>query len=138
MPGLGLAEGRGRERIFGMLTEGWMNFDGRYKLHRYGTGDELLFDMENDPEEQHNLAADPDYADVRRRLDAELVSEVMTSMAQSTHDRLAHSGDMSQDPAFGREGWSTALATPSPPRRRPSHAALMSTVRQRPLLRARP
>ena len=105
MPGLGLAEGRGRERIFGMLTEGWMNFDGRYKLHRYATGDELLFDMENDPTEQRNLAADSGYADLRRRLDAELVSEVMVSMAQSTHDRLAHAGDMSQDPAFGREGW---------------------------------
>ena len=38
-------------------------------------------------------------------MDAELVSEVMVSMAQSTHDRLAHAGDMSQDTAFGREGW---------------------------------
>ena len=105
MPGLGLAESRGRERIFGMLADGWMNFDGRYKLHRYSTGDEMLFDLENDPTEQHNLAADPNYAEVRRRLDAELVSEVMVSMAQSTHDRLAHAGDMSQDPGFGREGW---------------------------------
>ena len=46
MPGLGLSEGRGRDRIFGMLADGWMNFDGRYKLHRYSTGDELLFDLE--------------------------------------------------------------------------------------------
>ena len=105
MPGLGLPKGRGRERIFGMLTEGWMNFDGRYKLHRYSTGDEMLFDLENDPTEQRNLASDPDHAEVLRRLDAELVNEVMVSMAQSTHDRLAHAGDMSQDPAFGREGW---------------------------------
>ena len=105
MPGLGLAEGRGRDRIFGMLADGWMNFDGRYKLHRYSTGDELLFDLREDPTEQRNLAADPNHAELRQRMDAELVSEVMVSMAQSTHDRLAHAGDMSQDPAFGREGW---------------------------------
>ena len=105
MPDLGLAEGRGRERIFGMLADGWMNFDGRYKLHRYSTGDEMLFDLKEDPTEQRNLAADPDHAELRQRMDAELVSEVMVSMAQSTHDRLAHAGDMSQDPSFGREGW---------------------------------
>ena len=45
--------------IFGMLADGWMNFDGRYKLHRYSTGDELLFDLREDPTEQRNLAADP-------------------------------------------------------------------------------
>ena len=106
MPGLGLRGGRGRERIFGMLADGWMNFDGRFKLHKYATGDEMLYDLENDPHEQRNLAGDPTHAETLRRLDAELSSEVMLSMAQSMHDRLAHSGDMSQDPAFGKEGWS--------------------------------
>ncbi len=105
MPGLGLPDGRGRERIFGMLTDGWMNFDGRFKLHKYASGDEMLYDLENDPGEQRNLVSDPAYAETRRRLDAELSTEVMVSMAQAMHDRLAHTGDMAQDPAFGKEGW---------------------------------
>ena len=27
-----------------------MNFDGRYKLHRYSTGDEMLFDLKERPD----------------------------------------------------------------------------------------
>ena len=30
----------------------------------------------------------------------------------SMHDRLAHAGDMSQDPGFGREGWDQPYPAP--------------------------
>ena len=36
----------------------------------------------------------------------------MVSMAQSTHDRLAHAGDMSQDPALWQRGLEAAMASP--------------------------
>ncbi len=105
LPGEGMPGDSGRDRIFGLLSDGWMNFDGQYKLHKYSTGEVLLFDMEHDPQEQRNLATIDDYQNVLRRLDAELTAHVMESVQDSWHDRLAQNGDMSQDPAFGREGW---------------------------------
>lgn len=39
-----------------------------------GLGDPVLFDMEQDPEQEHNVAADPEYADVVRELDARLTA----------------------------------------------------------------
>ena len=105
LPGRGMLGKSGRDRIFGMLSDGWMNFDGQYKLHKYSSGEVLLFDMEHDPQEQRNLVNNADYQNVLRRLDAELTAEIMKSMQSSWHDRLAHNGDLSQDPHFGREGW---------------------------------
>jgi arylsulfatase A-like enzyme len=105
LPGQGMPGSTGRERIFGLLSDGWMSFDGRYKLHKYATGEVLLFDMEHDPQEQRSLASNPDFQNIFRRLDAELTAHIMESMQASWHDRLAHNGDLSQDPFFGREGW---------------------------------
>ena len=105
LPGEGMPGSSGRERIFGLLSDGWMNYDGHYKLHKYSTGEVLLFDMEHDPQEQRNLAMNPDYQNVLRRLDAELTAHIMESVQASWDDRLAHNGDLSQDPAFGRQGW---------------------------------
>ena len=60
-----------------------------------------------------NLLDDPEYADVRHRLEGELFAEVMTSIEAASQDRLAQHGDMSQDPGFGRESW--VRAYPHPP-----------------------
>lgn len=49
----------GRSHVVGVLESGWMVYDGRWKLHRYATGDNLLFDLYNDPHEQRNRIADP-------------------------------------------------------------------------------
>ena len=113
LPGDGMPGESGRDRIFGMLTDGWMNYDGRFKLHRYRSGEALLFDIENDPQEQSNLLDHPAYANVRHRLEAELFSEVMTSIEAASQDRLAQYGDMSQDPSFGKESWEREY--PHPP-----------------------
>ena len=112
LPGDGMPGEAGRDRIFGMLTDGWMNYDGRFKLHQYRWGESLLFDLNNDPGEQVDLIDDPAYADVRHRLEEELRIEVMDSIEACTQDRLAQRGDMSQDPAFGREGWQRTYPYP--------------------------
>jgi len=105
LPGLGMVEEKPRERIFGMLSDGWMAFDGRWKLAKYASGEVLLFDLASDPDEQRNLAADPGHAKTLRRLDAEMTVEVMGSALFSVRDRLAANVDLSPDLAFGREGW---------------------------------
>ena len=105
LPYVGLTDEPPRENIFGMLTIGWMNYDGRWKLCRYENGDATLFDLQADPTEQVNLVADPSHASVVSRLDKELSQEIMKSLRYVVHDRLAQAGNMSQDPGFGREGW---------------------------------
>jgi len=105
LPGEGMPGESGRENIFGLLGDGWMNFDGRYKLHKYRTGETLLFDMLNDPQEQVNLFGNPEFADIVQRLEIELTQELMASIEGSMDDRLAQNGDMSQDPTFGYESW---------------------------------
>ena len=53
LPGEGMPGQKGRERIFGLLSDGWMNFDGQYKLHKYLSGEVFLFDIAGDPDEQN-------------------------------------------------------------------------------------
>ena len=106
LPGLGLTDVPPRQRIFGMLTKGWMAFDGRWKLAKYASGRALLFDLESDPDELRDLAADPACASIYRRLDDELTHEIMESIALGMHDRLTAPYSLSQDQHFAREGWS--------------------------------
>ena len=105
LPGLGLSDGALRSRIFGALTKGWMAFDGRWKLCKYSEGEALLFDLESDPTEQRNLATDPAYGHVYRRLDAELTHEVMEASALRLHDRLVAPHSLAGSDEFAREGW---------------------------------
>ena len=51
-----------------------MATEGRYKLLWYPCGNVLqLFDLEEDPQERHDRAADPALATVRARLEAALI-----------------------------------------------------------------
>lgn len=105
----GVKEGSGRDRIFGMLRHGWMNFDGRWKLHKYNTGDYALFDMQSDPNEQINLIGHSENSPVLARLESELAAEVMASINLSMHDRLQSVGSdgpgLVNQPEFGARGW---------------------------------
>ncbi len=105
LPGLGLSDDPPRSYVFGMLSDGWMAFDGEWKLAKYAGGETLLYNVKEDPGEQRNRAQDPELAHVYRRLDAELTREIMDSVRFSAHDRLPAPTTLSGDEAFGREGW---------------------------------
>ncbi|NQU97539.1 MAG: sulfatase-like hydrolase/transferase, partial [Chloroflexi bacterium] len=105
LPGLGIGEGQARERIFGMLSDGWMAFDGRWKLAKYASGEVHLFDLEDDPHEQRNLAADPRHSETLQKLDAEMTAEIMESVLFAMRDRLPAPVGLSADRAFAMEGW---------------------------------
>ena len=90
-----------------------MNFDGRYKLHKYLSGEVFLFDIFEDPDEQNDLSNSVKHRKIVDRLDRELTHKIMESVNFSMHDRLAQTGDMSQSAKFGLEGWSRPW--PHPP-----------------------
>jgi arylsulfatase len=105
LPELGIPVEAPRTRVFGVLQGGWMVDDGRWRLAKYSTGEAVLFDREQDPDEQTNLYADPTHLDVRTRLEAELTQYLMSCMREANHDRRVYVRDLSQTTAFGREGW---------------------------------
>lgn len=112
LPSLDIPGQADRAYIIGMVGGGWMIDDGEWRLCKYNTGEFLLFNTENDPNEQHNLYGNPDYLDVRTRLEMLLTQEIMQSIQAAKHDRLVYSTDLSQDPGFGREGWQRPYPKP--------------------------
>ena len=104
LPGLGLAT-EPRLITFGFVSNGWMAYDGQWKLCKYATGEQHLFDRANDPDEQVNRINDPaafaDYC----RLDDALTREVMRSVALSFNAQKVDTTGMSQEETFGKEGW---------------------------------
>jgi arylsulfatase A-like enzyme len=82
--GLSLAGDRRRPYLYGEHYEGEratrMVHDGRHKLIYYAVGNHLqLFDLEADRDERHDLADDPSYAQVRKRLTQILVEKLYGS-----------------------------------------------------------
>jgi arylsulfatase len=111
LPGLGL-ETNARDILFGFVSNGWMAYDGQWKLCKYATGEQHLFDLSNDPCEQHNRINDPAAFAELRRLDDALTREVMRSMALSVHAQKVDTTGMSQEETFGKEGWQRTYPYP--------------------------
>lgn len=105
LPELGL-DTNPRQRLFGMVSGGWMACDGRYRLAKYSTGEHLLFDLQADPTEQVNRLHDPALAAVRQRLDDDLTQEIMRSLSLANQEKRVYSGNsLWSDPNFGHRGW---------------------------------
>ena len=112
LPGLGLGGEVTRDRFFGALRNGWMLFDGEWKLVKYAGGGAHLFNIQQDPTEQNNLARDSRYAEVYHRLDAELTAEIMRSMDEAFAERRLYTFSCSSSPDFGRVGWERQYPMP--------------------------
>ena len=105
LPGLEISGEIGRDYLIGAVRDGWMIYDQRWKLHKYATGETLLFDMANDPTEQNNLMKDNQYWAKYLELDTKLSQAVMRSLSLSHEDRRVYTASLSSDPQFGKEGW---------------------------------
>ena len=108
LPGLGLVGDSPRDMLVGGLQSGWMAYDGRHKLVKYGNGAAGLFDLQEDPQEQHNLVESASHVAEYRHLDAALWREIMRSV-QSSHDyNLVYSPKddaLWASKTFGAVGW---------------------------------
>ena len=90
--GLGIEAGPPRETLFGMNSGAWMAYDGCWKLAKYSTGEQTLFDLEEDPLEQRNLLSTGGAGEQYQRLDALLTQEIMRSVAASHRDKAVVAG----------------------------------------------
>ena len=89
-----------------------MNFDGTWKLVRYTNGWSALFNIDEDPAEQHNRIHDDDCQEIRERLDRELTAHFLTSVTKA-HAEKNHNTDW-EDPVFanGEGGWQRVYPQP--------------------------
>ncbi len=108
LPGLGLDGESQHEVLVGGLQSGWMAYDGRYKLVKYGNGSVGLFDLVEDPTEQRNLIDSAEHTAEYRRLDTVLYQEIMRSVQQSHDYNLVYSprdDALWASEEFGQPGW---------------------------------
>ena len=111
LPGLGLGGESERGHIVGALADGWMLYDGTWKLAKYPQGAHL-FNLEEDPGEQRNLARDAAYADVFHRMDAQITAEIMRATELAFYAQRVYTFSYSSSPSFGRVGWERTYPMP--------------------------
>ncbi|QOR70342.1 sulfatase-like hydrolase/transferase [Ruania alkalisoli] len=101
VPGLSGLEAESRERVVGAVADGWMLREGGMVLHKYGTGEVLLYDHDADPEQIRDLSRDPAHRADLDRMDATLTREVMALVASGHEDKIGSS----TEPEFYARGW---------------------------------
>ena len=105
LPALGASSERPREHLVGALQQGWMILEGAWKLSKYAGGSVHLFNLEEDPTEQHNRARDPLCTAILQHLDAALTAAIMHSMSTAFFPQRVYTSSHSSSPDFGRVGW---------------------------------
>mgnify|MGYP001055084534 CR=1 FL=1 len=107
LPALGIDVERPRDRVVGALTRSWMYLDGEWKLCKYASGGALLYNLRQDPTEQHNLARDGRYQEVFHDLDDRLTSEIMASIAMAHYEKRVYARVPypSTSTEVGERGW---------------------------------
>ena len=104
LPGLDIPTHE-REYLFGLLASGCMVFDGEWKMVKYASGDVLLFNLKEDPQEQENCAADEECQGIYLRLDAALSAERLRSIYEAHSDKVVAHFSLYDNEEFGNPGW---------------------------------
>jgi arylsulfatase A-like enzyme len=104
LPELGIPT-QERPILFGFLASGCMAFDGEWKLVKYASGDVLLFNLKEDPQEQENCAGEEECQSIYLRLDAALSAEMLRSINDAHSDKVVAHISLYDNEEFGQAGW---------------------------------
>ncbi len=112
LAGIGIDGATPRDRVFGFVSGGCMNYEGTWKLARYTNGYAALFNVDEDPAEQHNRIDDPECRELRSKLDSELSARMIRSI-NLAHAEKNHNTSW-EDPVFckGEGGWNRVYPQP--------------------------
>jgi len=110
LPGLGFEGVKPRDRVFGFLASGCMNYDGEWKLAKYPSGDVMLFNVKDDPGEQNNRINDSECQEIYQRLDGELTAQMLRSINLAHSEKLVKTSW--EDDDFGAGGWQRTYPQP--------------------------
>jgi arylsulfatase A-like enzyme len=110
LPELGFEGVKPRDRVFGFLASGCMNYDGEWKLAKYSSGEVMLFNVKEDPGEQNNRIGDPECQEIYRQLDGELSSHMLRSINLAHAEKLVNASW--EDDDFGAGGWKRTYPQP--------------------------
>jgi arylsulfatase len=105
LPELGLPQTRSRDHIFGATEFGLMVIANERKLCRYKNGHVALYNLSDDPHEQHNLADQPHTLNELRRLDAILQRDLIDSLMMANGDKFLEKSRYQGRGEFGERGW---------------------------------
>jgi arylsulfatase A-like enzyme len=113
LPAIGLRQTSPRRRIVGMTSGGWMLYDGTWKLVKYATGDVHLFNLADDPHEQHNLIHDEQHRQKLLAMDIQLTQEIMRSIVAANQEKAVDTGNsLWSDPEYGKRGYQRTYPYP--------------------------
>jgi arylsulfatase len=105
LPELDLPQTRSRDHIFGATEFGLMIIADEWKLCRYKNGHVVLYNLSDDPHEQHNLACQPHTLNDLRRLDAVLQRDLIDSLMLANGDKFVEKSRYQGRGEFGQRDW---------------------------------
>ncbi len=118
LPGIGVGRKNGtefpqRDCVIGAVADGCMYFDGTWKYAKYATGEMVLFNLDEDPEESRNLVRDPAHVERLIACENALNTRYFDLMFAGHRDKVVD-GDNSlwSDRAFGKEGYRRTYPQP--------------------------
>jgi hypothetical protein len=105
LPGLDRPRPRSREVVLGATDLGLMINTSDWKLCRYKNGHVALYNLIDDPHEQHNLAYQASALTEMKRMDALLQQSLLESLMINNGDKFVEKSRYQGRGEFGQPGW---------------------------------
>jgi arylsulfatase len=105
LPELDLPQTRSRDHVFGATEFGLMVIADKWKLCRYKNSHVALYNLNDDPHEQCNLAYQPHTLNDLRRLDEILQRNLIESLMMANGDKFVEKSRYQGRGEFGERGW---------------------------------
>jgi arylsulfatase len=105
LPELDLPQTRSRDHVFGATEFGLMLIADDWKLCRYKNGHVSLYNLVDDPHEQHNLAYQPHVVNEMQRLDTIMQRDLIESLMIANGDKFVEKSRYKGRGEFGQRDW---------------------------------